>query len=267
MRCRRCARCRKPPHRYTRAELTLVPSVPKTAPPLSVDLRDLRLDTAVALLGRGERPPTGTPPAQYLQRLIDGLCDLSLRDPLTGLANRRQFQAVLEREIDRVTRSGEAALLLMLDIDHFKHVNDTYGHPAGDKVLQAVANTLARCVRPMDTLARYGGEEFAVVLPACQAAFGKAVAERIRRTIATTPVHIDTTTELNITISIGGAFALQWIRSTTPLWTDRADTSSIGPRPKDATAFASKNSPTAPSAQKKRECFLAPSTLPPDGAI
>lgn len=223
MRCRRCARCRRPPHRYTRAELTLVPSVPKTAPPLSVDLRDLRLDTAVALLGRGERPPTGTPPAQYLQRLIDGLCDLSLRDPLTGLANRRQFQAVLEREIDRVTRSGEAALLLMLDIDHFKHVNDTYGHPAGDKVLQAVANTLAHCVRPMDTLARYGGEEFAVVLPACQAAFGKAVAERIRRTIATTPVHIDTTTELNITISIGGAFALQWIRSTTPLWTDRAD--------------------------------------------
>ena len=197
--------------------------MPTTAPPLSVDLRDLRLDTAVTLLGRGELPPTGTTPAQYLQRLIDGLCDLSLRDPLTGLANRRQDQAVLEREIDRVTRSGEAALLLMLDIDHFKRVNDTYGHPAGDKVLQAVANTLAQCVRPMDTLARYGGEEFAVVLPACQAAFGKAVAERIRRSVAATPVRIDTHTELNITISVGGAYALQWIRSTTPLWTDRAD--------------------------------------------
>lgn len=197
--------------------------MPTTAPPLSVDLRDLRLDTAVTLLGRGELPPTGTTPVQYLQRLIDGLCDLSLRDPLTGLANRRQFQSVLEREIDRVTRSGEAALLLMLDIDHFKRVNDTYGHPAGDKVLQAVANTLAQCVRPMDTLARYGGEEFAVVLPACQAAFGKAVAERIRRSVAATPVRIDTHTELNITISVGGAYALQWIRSTTPLWTDRAD--------------------------------------------
>jgi two-component system cell cycle response regulator len=75
----------------------------------------------------------------------------------------------------------------------------------------------------MDTLARYGGEEFAVVLPACQAAFGKAVAERIRRSVAATPVRIDTHTELNITISVGGAYALQWIRSTTPLWTDRAD--------------------------------------------
>ena len=114
-------------------------------------------------------------------------------------------------------------MLLMLDIDRFKQVNDTYGHLAGDRVLQAVARTLNSCVRPMDTLARYGGEEFAVVLPACQAAFGRAVAERIRRTIAATPVRIDSSTELDVTISIGGAFALQWIRSTTPLWTDRAD--------------------------------------------
>ncbi|WP_119966142.1 GGDEF domain-containing protein [Simplicispira lacusdiani] len=202
--------------------------MPHTASSPIVDLRDLRLDTAISLVGHDAvahpAPPTPTPtPTQYLQRLIDGLCDLSLKDPLTGLANRRHFQAVLEREIDRVTRSGEAALLLMLDIDRFKQVNDTYGHPAGDRVLQAVARTLSECVRPMDTLARYGGEEFAVVLPACQAAFGKAVAERIRRTIAATPVRIDSTTVLDITISIGGAYALQWIRSTTPLWTDRAD--------------------------------------------
>ena len=200
--------------------------MPHTAPSLLVDLRDLRLDTAVSLVGlegAAQKTPASSTPAQYLQRLIDGLCDLSLKDPLTGLANRRHFQAVLEREIDRVTRSGEAALLLMLDIDRFKQVNDTYGHLAGDRVLQAVARTLNSCVRPMDTLARYGGEEFAVVLPACQAAFGRAVAERIRRTIAATPVRIDSSTELDVTISIGGAFALQWIRSTTPLWTDRAD--------------------------------------------
>lgn len=200
--------------------------MPHTAPSPLVDLRDLRLDTAVSLVGlegAAQTTPASSTPAQYLQRLIDGLCDLSLKDPLTGLANRRHFQAVLEREIDRVTRSGEAALLLMLDIDRFKQVNDTYGHLAGDRVLQAVARTLNSCVRPMDTLARYGGEEFAVVLPACQAAFGRAVAERIRRTIAATPVRIDSSTELDVTISIGGAFALQWIRSTTPLWTDRAD--------------------------------------------
>lgn len=162
-------------------------------------------------------------PSRYLQGLIDGLCELSLKDPLTGLANRRHFRAVLEREIDRVTRSGEAALLLMLDIDHFKKVNDTHGHLAGDVVLQSVARTLSACVRPMDTLARYGGEEFAVVLPACQAAFGRVVAERIRRAVANTPIRISPGVELNVTVSIGGAFAMQWIRSTTLLWTDRAD--------------------------------------------
>jgi two-component system, cell cycle response regulator len=191
-----------------------------------LDLRHLRLDTAHALLGtkvHAQEDLRQHDPEQYLQGLIDGLCDLSLRDPLTGLANRRQFTSVLEREIDRVTRSGEAALLLMLDIDHFKHVNDTHGHPAGDMVLQSLAKTLGNCVRPMDTLARYGGEEFAVILPACQSSFGFMVAERIRRAVASTPIAISPSTSLSITVSIGGAYALQWIRSTTLLWIDRAD--------------------------------------------
>ncbi len=160
---------------------------------------------------------------EYLQSVVDSLCELSLRDPLTGLANRRHFHAALEREVDRVTRSGEAALLMMLDIDHFKRVNDTYGHVAGDRVLQVVAQTLAGCVRPMDTLARYGGEEFAIVLPACQAEFGRAVAERIRRVVEATPINVAPNTVMHVTLSIGGAFAMQWIRSTTSLWTNRAD--------------------------------------------
>ncbi|WP_246483620.1 GGDEF domain-containing protein [Paenacidovorax monticola] len=191
-----------------------------------VYLRDLRLATAHALVtqaGGAEAALPNDSPTHYLQGLIDGLCELSLKDPLTGLANRRHFRTVLEREIDRVTRSGEAALLLMLDIDNFKKVNDTYGHLAGDLVLQSVARTLSACVRPMDTLARYGGEEFAVVLPACQAAFGRVVAERVRRAVEATPVRISPAVELNITVSVGGAFALQWIRSTTQLWTERAD--------------------------------------------
>lgn len=191
-----------------------------------IHLRDLRLARASALVaqsGSEQELSSGITPTEYLQRLIDGLCELSLRDPLTGLANRRHFRSVLEREIDRVTRSGEAALLLMLDIDHFKTVNDTYGHLAGDRVLQAVAQTLSTCVRPMDTLARYGGEEFAVILPACQGPFGQVVAERIRRAVEATVVQISPRKELQVTISIGGAFALQWVRSTTTLWTDRAD--------------------------------------------
>lgn len=204
----------------------LLDPVPEFAAPHFVDLRELRLDTAHALVSQtslGEALPQRDRPLRYLQTLIDGLCEISLKDPLTGLANRRHFRSVLEREIDRVARSGEAALLLMLDIDHFKKVNDEHGHVAGDLVLQSVARTLASCVRPMDTLARYGGEEFAVVLPACQSTFGRVVAERIRLAIASTPIRITNNLDLNITVSIGGAFALQWIRSTTLLWTDRAD--------------------------------------------
>ena len=200
--------------------------VTNTASPASVSLRDLRLATAHALVAQSlgsEVSLQGQTPLLYLQNLIDGLCELSLKDPLTGLANRRHMRAVLEREIDRVARSGEAALLLMLDIDHFKQVNDRHGHLAGDIVLQSVARTLESCVRPMDTVARYGGEEFAIVLPACQFGFGRVIAERVRRAIEATPVRISPSLTLNVTVSIGGAFALQWIRSTTALWADRAD--------------------------------------------
>lgn len=200
--------------------------VTNTASPASVSLRDLRLATAHALVAQSlgsEVSLQGQTPLLYLQNLIDGLCELSLKDPLTGLANRRHVRAVLEREIDRVARSGEAALLLMLDIDHFKQVNDRHGHLAGDIVLQSVARTLESCVRPMDTVARYGGEEFAIVLPACQFGFGRVIAERVRRAIEATPVRISPSLTLNVTVSIGGAFALQWIRSTTALWADRAD--------------------------------------------
>ncbi len=159
----------------------------------------------------------------YLQGVINGLCELSLKDPLTGLANRRQFHTVLERSIDVVARSGEPALLLMLDIDHFKSVNDKHGHQAGDRVLQAMGACLARCVRPMDTVARYGGEEFAVVLPNCQVSFGATVAERIRRAVESLEVAISPLETLKVTISIGGAFAPEWVRSTIALWTERAD--------------------------------------------
>ena len=189
-------------------------------------LRDLRLATAHNLVTRtgGDeiRLPTDTP-THYLQALIDGLCELSLRDPLTGLANRRHFRTVIEREMDRVARSGETALLLMLDIDHFKQINDTHGHIAGDMVLQSVAKTLSEGIRPMDTQSRYGGEEFAIVLPACPAHQGHAVAERLRQTIESTPIRISSGQTLHVTVSIGGVYAQQWIRSTTQLWTERAD--------------------------------------------
>jgi diguanylate cyclase len=186
---------------------------------------DLRMDMALALLAQsGQALPDAEPgSAAWLQGVIDALCQLSSRDALTGLANRRQFEMVLTRELDRVARSGEPALLLALDIDHFKRVNDRHGHAAGDLVLQAVAEAMVHSVRPMDTVARLGGEEFAIVLPSCPPAFGPMVAERVRRRVERRMIAIGPTETLNVTISIGGAFAPQWVRSSVPLWLERAD--------------------------------------------
>jgi len=183
----------------------------------------LRLDSALQLLRQsGHDLPSADDPA-WLQAVVDGLCDLSSRDPLTGLANRRQFELALAREIDRVARAGEPALVLMADIDHFKQVNDRCGHASGDLVLKAIAATLQECVRPMDTVARFGGEEFAIVLPNCPPAFGHAVAERVRRKVEQSPVALPSGAPISVTISLGGAFAPQWVRSTAELWIARAD--------------------------------------------
>lgn len=190
-----------------------------------IDIRMLRLDDARALLEHGAHQLPGPDPAPlaYVQAVIDRLCELSLKDPLTGLANRRYFQNVLSREIEVVARSGEPALLLMLDIDYFKKVNDTYGHAAGDTVLQATAKTLAKCVRPMDTVARFGGEEFVIILPSCQGHYGQQVAERIRESVSAQNITVSAGVSLNVTISIGGAYAPRWVRSTPELWVERAD--------------------------------------------
>ncbi len=192
-----------------------------------IDLQALRLDDACALLkhaGQDSHQEPDEPPLEYLQRVIDCLCELSLKDPLTGLGNRRHFRAVLDRSIEIVARSGESVLLLLLDIDHFKNINDTHGHLVGDQVLQAVAKCLAGCVRPMDTVARYGGEEFAMILPSCRPAYGRAVAERIRHAIESLSIAAAPQTSLQVTISIGGAYAPEWVRSTADLWIERADT-------------------------------------------
>ena len=159
----------------------------------------------------------------WLQAVIDTLCDLSCRDPLTDLVNRRHFETILAREVDRVARAGEPALVLMVDIDRFKAVNDSHGHAAGDLVIQSVARSLLECVRPMDTVARFGGEEYAVILPNCPPAFGQAVAERIRRKVEESMVQISLHQRLSITISVGGAYAPQWVRSSAALWIERAD--------------------------------------------
>ncbi|MCD6705144.1 MAG: GGDEF domain-containing protein [Thiobacillus sp.] len=191
-----------------------------------VELQALQLDDARALLkhdAKNSLQGAGESATDYLQRIIDDLCDISLKDPLTGLGNRRHFLSILERSIEAVARSGESVLLLLLDIDHFKTINDSHGHLVGDQVLQAIAKCLTDCVRPMDTVARYGGEEFAVILPHCRPLFGRAVAERICRTIASLSIPVSPLLSIQATISIGGAYAPEWVRSTADLWIERAD--------------------------------------------
>ncbi|MDN3923156.1 GGDEF domain-containing protein [Roseateles violae] len=189
------------------------------------DTRRLQLDVALQLLQQaGALLPDSEPySAEWLQGVIDALCDLSSRDGLTGLANRRSFEMAMSREVDRVARSGEPALLLTLDIDHFKNINDTYGHMAGDQVIQAVADALKQVVRPMDSVARVGGEEFAIILPNCATAFGATVAERVRERVSELRIEVSPGQVVVVTISVGGAFAPQWVRSSSLLWMERAD--------------------------------------------
>jgi two-component system, cell cycle response regulator len=150
------------------------------------------------------------------KRLQDRLNDnyrrslsLALTDELTGLYNRRYLLAHLDELIARVGRGGLDAAVLLFDIDHFKRVNDTYGHAAGDDVLREVAARTTNTVRSVDLVARLGGEEFVVVMPETGPAIAVAVAERLRSTIANEPFTIRASGErFPVTVSIGVTSAI-----------------------------------------------------------
>ena len=187
---------------------------------------DLDLQVALQLLrqaGHAIPAPDTLGTRAGLQLIIDRLCELSLRDTLTGLANTRHFLAVLEQEVDRVSRSGEIALLLLIDLDRFKAINDSRGHLAGDEALRAVAQVLEKNVRPMDTAARYGGDEFAVILPNCRPAAGRAIAERICKQVEQTPVVLGDGTALALTASIGCAHVSPWRKASAKHLLEQAD--------------------------------------------
>jgi two-component system, cell cycle response regulator len=129
---------------------------------------------------------------------------LALTDGLTGLYNRRYFTAHLEGLMTRIADGAQAAAVLMLDVDFFKKINDTYGHAAGDTVLREVAHRLARNVRSFDLVARYGGEEFVVVMPETTLPIAAMVAERLRNAVADKPIALpERSSEISVTISIG----------------------------------------------------------------
>ena len=128
---------------------------------------------------------------------------LATTDPLTGLVNQRQFWQTLERELSRLGRTGGALTLITFDLDHFKSVNDRYGHSAGDQVLVETAKRMGDCLRPVDILARYGGEEMVAILPDTDCTGAMDAAERVRLVIQNNPVHLADGTSISVTVSAG----------------------------------------------------------------
>jgi two-component system, cell cycle response regulator len=159
---------------------------------------------------RGGPMPGGEFIASYTditerKKMEDDLRRLATTDPLTGANNRRRYNEISERELTRCKRYQHPLCVLMLDADHFKKVNDTYGHDAGDRVLKALASVCVRELRDVDVLGRFGGEEFTVTLPETTIETAMEAAERLRQALAETRVPLDDGQEITFTVSIGAA--------------------------------------------------------------
>lgn len=144
---------------------------------------------------------------EVIKRALE-LKDLAMKDALTGISNRRHFIEEAEKEIRRSKRYDNQMIMMMLDIDHFKTVNDTYGHHAGDEVLKEVASVIGQNLREQDVLGRIGGEEFAVMLIETGIAEGLIIAERIRKSISELLINIQNY-EIRCTVSIGVSVLLE----------------------------------------------------------
>jgi two-component system cell cycle response regulator len=125
-------------------------------------------------------------------------------DALTGIWNRVEILDMLRRELDRASRSYSSTGLLMLDVDHFKRINDTYGHQTGDEVLKEVTRRITKAVRTYDSIGRYGGEEFLILLPGCSREQIDQGAERVRAAVDDGPIFVDESA-VPVTVSIGAA--------------------------------------------------------------
>ena len=159
-------------------------------------------------LRRGDQVKVGDTILKYLggsdveAQYHETIYRMTIVDGLTGVHNKRYLMECLEREIPRARRYQRPLSLIMLDIDHFKKVNDTYGHLAGDYALKELCNVIKGRLRPDDVLGRYGGEEFAVVLPETPKEGGAIIAEELRRIIETHPFTFEQET-IPVTVSLG----------------------------------------------------------------
>jgi len=168
----------------------------------NAELGNLNLSTEQMILEMKEAKEKAERLAHELQDANSRLKELVYRDGLTGLYNHRYFQESLANELARAIRYHSSVSLILFDIDFFKKVNDTHGHPAGDLVLMNIARTVDSAVRPCDIVARYGGEEFAVILPETSAAGVKVFAARVRRCVEGIATLVDGQL-IYVTISAG----------------------------------------------------------------
>ena len=168
-----------------------------------------RFDTRVPEVTHGDLAPVArafNQMAERLERQSRELEGIANRDELTGVMNRRGFERAFHHELERAERYGHPTALLLIDVDHFKQVNDTHGHPAGDLVLQAVASEITSAVRGVDRVGRWGGEEFAVLLPETDLEASVRVAERIRQLVGARVVDTPPG-RIAVTVSVGLAVA------------------------------------------------------------
>ena len=132
----------------------------------------------------------------------EDLLQQATHDPLTGVFNRRHVEDVLRKEVVRAERHARPLAVAMMDADHFKNINDTYGHQTGDEVLREISERCRKTLRSNDVLGRYGGEEFVIVFPETNIGEAAVVAERLRAAIAQDPIQVGDKT-LAATVSIG----------------------------------------------------------------
>lgn len=162
-----------------------------------LDLKKLQLDIELQQNSRINKTTD-------MKKILANLCQLTIEDSLTGLYNRRYFNQVIQNEIERNYRDHRSLALAIIDIDHFKSINDNWGHDGGDKVLKDISRIMKSNIRQSDTLARIGGEEFAVIMPNIRQHLAREVMERLRLDIENSAMYVDDN-KLRITVSIGTA--------------------------------------------------------------
>jgi len=188
-----------------------------------IEAQDVRLGAEVGALGFITDPSDLDLLRSRARTLLDfkaylDTCEeAAFTDHLTGLANRRRFERQLDREIARTERYGHPFCLLMLDIDDYKKVNDTFGHEAGDEAMRRLAKTLQEGIRGIDLAARIGGDEFAAILAETDLARGVEVAERLREAIEATEIPTASSNTFRITASFGVAESPSCAQTTSEL--------------------------------------------------